>query len=102
MTFVFITFIELVLEGGWNEVPEGDLRSQLDSIRRGTAFRANGPSEIKIVEPEVVIRRFMFGTNDVVYVGDSVISFDSVHIKEELSVDDKGRAVGGKRLKMSD
>ncbi len=102
MALVFITFIELVLEGGWNEVPEGDLRNQLDSIRRGTAYRANGPSEIKIVEPEVVIRRFIFGTNDVVYVGDSVVSFDSVHVKDELSVDDEGRALGGKRLKVSD
>jgi hypothetical protein len=98
MAIIFITFIELVLEGGWNEIPEGDQRIAVGRQGLGTAYRANGPSDLRIVEPEIVIREFQFGTNDVVVVGNGVVSFDSVHIKNELTVDETKRTPDRKRL----
>jgi len=98
MAIVFITFIELVLDGGWNEIPEGDKRIAVGRQGQGTAYWANGPSDLRIVEPEVVIRQFRFGTNDVVVVGDGVVSFDSTHVKDEFSVDDSKRTPDKKRL----
>lgn len=53
---------------------------------------------MRIVEPEIIIRQFRFGTNDVIVVGNGVVSFDSVHIKNELTVDDKKRTPDKKRL----
>jgi hypothetical protein len=102
MARVFISFIEAVLEGGWEEISPSDLKGQLDSIANGRMFRAigqAGSSELRIVEPEVVIRRFIFGALANVLVGNSVVSFDSSEIQDELTVDDKNRTSGGNRLR---
>jgi hypothetical protein len=99
MAFVFLSFVELVLDGGWNEESKTDLSGQLTAIKEGRAFRANGPSDLRIVEPEVMIRRFRFGTNEIVLVGNGVVSFDSNAIKDELTVDDVMRTPDKKRLR---
>src|ERR1017187_8735925 len=99
MAFVFLSFVELVLDGGWNEESKTDLSGQLTAIKEGRALRANGPSDLRIVEPEVMIRRFRFGTNEIVLGGDGVVSFDSNAIKDELTVAEVMRTPDKKRLR---
>jgi hypothetical protein len=100
MAMVFITFIELSLEGGWNEISAGDLRGQLQNVVFGRVFEANGPSEVRVVEPEVMLRSFMFGTGARVFVSNSVVSFDSARVQDELTIDDKNRTPDRKRLRL--
>jgi hypothetical protein len=61
-------------------------------------FFAGGEAEIRLVEPEIVIRRFLIKLGAYVAVSESVVVFDSRFVTDELTVDEDLRA--GKRLKI--
>lgn len=94
---VFISFIELKFDGGWSEITYSDELTIRETVN-GRVFVAMGESDITIVEPEVIIRKFRIKASATVIVGNSVVSFDHEDIEDELSVDDKARVLDGKRL----
>lgn len=102
---MFITFIELKMEGDWEELTIGeDMAGETTGdfdFGSGRIYQAGEDSALSIVEPEVMIRRFSFLRNAKVSVTNSVISFDMDHVDEELSVDENARTSGGKRLKVT-
>lgn len=95
---VFLSFIELSLEGSWDEITSsGEL--ELKDVVNGRAFVAMGESSISVVEPEAAIRRFSFKQSALIIVGNSVVSFDRREMENEFSVDEEARMSGGRRLK---
>ena len=98
---VFVTFIELVMEGNWEEaLPpfEQTPSLQRENLAGYRVFFARKDAEIRLVEPEVVIRRFRFNWGSLVLLKDSFVTFSSGDIAEELTVDEDLRE--GKRLKV--
>jgi hypothetical protein len=102
---MFITFIELVMEGDWEEMTIGeDIAGEVEidfDFSSGRIYQAGEDSSLSIVEPEIIIRRFSFARNAKVSVTNSVASFNKEHVTAELTVDDADRTSGGKRLKVT-
>ena len=104
MSRMFITFIELVMQGDWEEMTIGEDAAELSAefdFSSGRIYQAGKDSSLSIVEPEVMIRRFSFLRNAKVSITNSVVSFDMDHVDEELTIDEEARTSGGKRLKVT-
>jgi hypothetical protein len=101
MDKVFMSFIELVINGGWQEAfppfETANYRSQ--NLAGSRVFIAGTEAELQLVEPEVVIRRFAIRFGAIVAIGSSMVALDLEDITSELSVDEDVR--DGKRLKLS-
>jgi hypothetical protein len=93
---VFITFIELAFNAGWQELPRSEWETFMDSRVMGTflpegwmLFRALRGAELQLVEPESTRKWMEFKDGALVAVGFQMIRYYDKDFESELSVDEK-------------
>jgi hypothetical protein len=92
---VFISFIELVFDANWTEVPNKEWEYSLDTRRmsyflgQGWALsRAEQAAELQLVEPEATRRWMRFKPKAIVAVGYRIIRYQDSDFDHELTVDE--------------
>jgi hypothetical protein len=92
---VFISFIELVFDTNWIEVPKKEWESNLDTRRmsyflgQGWAlFKAEHPAELQLVEPEATRKWMQFKPKAIVAVGYQTIRYEDSDFDHELTVNE--------------
>jgi hypothetical protein len=102
MPTIFMTFIELVQVGGWREMlpPFEQPYLKEQNLAGFRVYLAASPGcEIRLVEPEVVIRQLEINAGAIIAIGQSVVVIEQRDIASELTVDEDLRT--GKRLRFS-
>lgn len=92
---VLISFIELVFDANWIEVPKREWEHNLDTRRMGyylgegwMLFRAEHAAELRLVEPEATKKWMQFKPRALVAVGYQTIRYEDSDFDHELTVDE--------------
>ena len=92
---VLISFIELVFDTNWIEVPNREWEHNLDTRRMGyylgegwMLFRAERTAELRLVEPEATKKWMHFKPKALVAVGYQTIRYEDSDFDREITVEE--------------
>jgi hypothetical protein len=92
---VLVSFIELVFDTNWIEVPKREWEHNLDTRRMGyylgegwMLFRAERAAELRLVEPGATKKSMQFKPKALVAVGYQTIRYEDADFDHELIVNE--------------